>query len=115
MNSTQQVQIVISLKALILKYLLVGVKEVIKFRFSSETFKKRIVFTSSYGDLNSAEISQKVQDAHLRVLEDFETDTLIELMMRRLGGLQMKQQGLPEWLNPENVYIGGLEELLKFN
>ena len=67
-----------------------------------------------YGDLNSVEISQKVQDAHLRVLEDFETDTLIKLMMQRLGDLQ-KKRGLPEWLNPENVYIGGLEELVKFN
>jgi hypothetical protein len=67
-----------------------------------------------YGDLNSVEISQQVQDAHLRVLEDFETDALIELMMQRLMALE-QVKGLPEWLNPENVHIGNLEELVKFN
>jgi hypothetical protein len=61
-----------------------------------------------YGDTQDDKISQRVQQAHLDVLRSFETDTLIKQMMDSLKDLQ-----LTEWLNPENVYIGGLEELVK--
>ena len=61
-----------------------------------------------YGDTQDDKISQRVQQAHLDVLRSFETDTLINLMMDSLKDLQ-----LTEWLNPDNVYIGGLEELVK--
>ena len=61
-----------------------------------------------YGDTQDDKISQRVQQAHLDVLRSFETDTLIKLMMDSLKGLQ-----LPQWLNPENVFIGSFDELLE--
>jgi len=61
-----------------------------------------------YGDTQDDKISQRVQQAHLDVLRSFETDALINLMMDSLKGLQ-----LPQWLNPENVFIGTMDDILE--